>query len=195
MRRLCAFATLAHVAAPLTARLNSGVSAQEILGLVRGLRKQQVPAWDRVKPRGFARRWASVTNSLIAAAIGTTSAQIFGLATMSFVSREKRKDRRANNSFKPTPFRCVACVRSLRSHTSPHRSRRGLTQALCGGHKRASLCWQSIAQPRPERRPRCDPGSPGLRPRIANSLGGAVHWPRPVAGLRWVIPPFLLSRA
>ena len=49
--------------------------------------------------------------------------------------REKRKDRRANNSFKPTPFRCVACVRSLRSHTSPHRSRRGLTQALCGGHK------------------------------------------------------------
>ena len=44
--------------------------------------------------------------------------------------REKRKDRRANNSFKPTPFRCVACVRSLRSHTSPHRSRRGLTQAL-----------------------------------------------------------------
>ena len=44
--------------------------------------------------------------------------------------REKRKDRRANNSFKPTPFRCVACVRSLRSHASPHRSRRGLTQAL-----------------------------------------------------------------
>ena len=37
---------------------------------------------------------------------------------------------RSNNSFKPTPFRCVACVRSLRSHTSPHRSRRGLTQAL-----------------------------------------------------------------
>ena len=53
--------------------------------------------------------------------------------------REKRKDRRANNSFKPTPLRCVACVRSLRSHASPHRSRRGLTQALCGGHKRASL--------------------------------------------------------
>ena len=42
---------------------------------------------------------------------------------------------RSNNSFKPTPFRCVACVRSLRSHASPHRSRRGLTQALCGGHK------------------------------------------------------------
>ena len=37
---------------------------------------------------------------------------------------------RSNNSFKPTPFRCVACVRSLRSHASPHRSRRGLTQAL-----------------------------------------------------------------
>ena len=72
-----------------------------------------VPAWDRVKPRGFARRWASVTNSLIAAAIGTKTAQIFGLATMSFVSREKRKDRRANNSFKPTPFRGLglcACV-------------------------------------------------------------------------------------
>ena len=109
--------------------------------------------------------------------------------------REKRKDRRANNSFKPTPFRCVACVRSLRSHTSPHRSRRGLTQALCGGHKRANLCWQSIAQPRPERRLRCDPGSPGLRPRIANSLGGAVRWPQRFAGLRRVIPPFLLSRA
>ena len=40
-----------------------------------------------------------------------------------------------NNSFKPMPFRCVACVRSLRSHASPHLSRRGLTQALCGGHK------------------------------------------------------------
>ena len=102
---------------------------------------------------------------------------------------------RSNNSFKPTPFRCVACVRSLRSHASPHRSRRGLTQALCGGHKRASLCWQSIAQPRPERRLRCDPGSPGLRPRIAELLGGAVRWPRPFAELRWVIPPFLLSRA
>ena len=49
--------------------------------------------------------------------------------------KEKRKDCRANNSFKPTPFRCVACVRSLRSHTSPHRSRRGLTQAVCGGHE------------------------------------------------------------
>ena len=80
--------------------------------------------------RGVAWRSASETDSLIAAAIGTKSAQIFGLATMSFVSREKRKDRRANNSFKPTPFRCVACVRSLRSHASPLRSRPGLTQAL-----------------------------------------------------------------
>ena len=53
--------------------------------------------------------------------------------------REKRKDRRANNSFKPTPFRCVACVRSLRSHTSPHRSRRGLTQALERSHETALL--------------------------------------------------------
>ena len=88
-----------------------------------------------MKPRGFARRWASVTNPLIFAATGLKSDQIFGLAAMSCVSREKREDRRANNSFKPTPFRCVACVRSLRSHTSPHRSRRGLTQALCGGHK------------------------------------------------------------
>ena len=111
-------------------RLNSGVSAQEILGLVRGLRKQQVPAWDRVKPRGFARRWASVTNPLVLVATGMKSGQVVGLPTMSFILREKRKDRRANNSFKPTPFRCVACVRSLRSHTSPHRSRRGLTQAL-----------------------------------------------------------------
>ena len=111
------------------ARLSSGVSAQEILGLVRGLRKQQVPAWDRVKPRGFARRWASVTNPLVLVATGLKSVQIVGLAGMSFPT-EKRKDRRANNSFKPTPFRCVACVRSLRSHTSPHRSRRGLTQAL-----------------------------------------------------------------
>ena len=112
------------------ARLNTGVSAQEILGLVRGLRKQQVPAWDRVKPRGFARRWASVTNPLVLVATGLKSVQIVGLAAMSFVPREKRKDRRANNSFKPTPFRCVACVRSLRSHASQHRSRRGLTQAL-----------------------------------------------------------------
>ena len=102
---------------------------------------------------------------------------------------------RSNNSFKPTPFRCVACVRSLRSHASPHLSRRGLTQALCGGHKRASLCWQSIAQPRPERRLRWDPGSPGLRPRIAESWGGAVSRPHRFAGLRRVIPPFLLSRA
>ena len=45
---------------------------------------------------------------------------------------------RSNNSFKPTPFRCVACVRSLRSHTSPHRSRRGLTQAL--GARRLFRC-------------------------------------------------------
>ena len=82
-----------------------------------------------MKPRGFARRWASVTNPLVLVATGLKSVQIVGLAGMSFPT-EKRKDRRANNSFKPTPFRCVACVRSLRSHTSPHRSRRGLTQAL-----------------------------------------------------------------
>ena len=88
-----------------------------------------------MKPRGFAWQRASVTNPLIFVATGMKSDQIFGLAAMSCASREKRKDRRANNSFKPTPFRCVACVRSLRSHTSPHRSRRGLTQALCGGHK------------------------------------------------------------
>ena len=104
MRRLRAFATLARVAAPFTARLNSGVSAQEILGLVRGLRKQQVPAWDRVKPRGFARRWASVTNPLVLVATGLKSVQIVGLAGMSFPT-EKRKDRRANNSFKPSPLR------------------------------------------------------------------------------------------
>ena len=83
-----------------------------------------------MKPRGFAWQRASVTNPLSVAAIGPKSNQIAGLATMSFVSKEKRKDCRANNSFKPTPFRCVACVRSLRSHASPHRSRRGLTQAL-----------------------------------------------------------------
>ena len=83
-----------------------------------------------MKPRGFAWQRASVTNPLILVATGMKSDQIFGLAAMSCVSREKRKDGRANNSFKPTPFRCVACVRSLRSHTSPHRSRRGLTQAL-----------------------------------------------------------------
>ena len=83
-----------------------------------------------MKPRGFARRWASVTNPLVLVATGLKSGQVVGLPTMSFISREKRKDRRANNSFKPTPFRCVACVRSLRSHASPHRSRRGLTQAL-----------------------------------------------------------------
>ena len=83
-----------------------------------------------MKPCGFARRWASVTNPLVLVATGLKSGQVVGLPTMSFISREKRKDRRANNSFKPTPFRCVACVRSLRSHTSPHRSRRGLTQAL-----------------------------------------------------------------
>ena len=82
-----------------------------------------------MKPRGFARRWASVTNPLVLVATGLKSVQIVGLAGMSFPT-EKRKDRRANNSFKPTPFRCVACVRSLRSHASPHRSRRGLTQAL-----------------------------------------------------------------
>ena len=81
-------------------------------------------------PRGFARRWASVTNSLVFAGAEMKSDQIIGLPTMSSISRKERKDRRANNSFKPTPFRCVACVRSLRSHTSPHRSRRGLTQAL-----------------------------------------------------------------
>ena len=46
---------------------------------------------------------------------------------------------RSNNSFKPTPFRCVACVRSLRSHASPHRSRRGLTQALERSHETALL--------------------------------------------------------
>ena len=83
-----------------------------------------------MKPRGFSRRWASVTNPLVFVGAEMKSDQIFGLAAMSCVSREKRKGRRANNSFKPTPFRCVACVRSLRSHTSPHRSRRGLTQAL-----------------------------------------------------------------
>ena len=55
--------------------------------------------------------------------------------------REKRKDRRANNSFKPTPFRCVACVRSLRSHASPHRSRSGLTQALA--LRNSWSCWRS----------------------------------------------------
>ena len=63
-----------------------------------------VPAWDRVKPRGFARRWASVTNPLVLVATGLKSGQVVGLPTMSFISREKRKDRRANNSFKPTPF-------------------------------------------------------------------------------------------
>ena len=75
------------------------------MGLVRGLRIQQVPAWDRVKPRGFARRWASVTNPLTFVAIGMKSDQIIGSPTMSFISRKERKDRRANNSFKPTPYR------------------------------------------------------------------------------------------
>ena len=72
-----------------------------------------VPAWDRVKPRGFARRWASVTNPLVFVGAGMKSDQMFGLAAMSFAPREKRKDRRANNSFKPTPFRGLglcACV-------------------------------------------------------------------------------------
>ena len=96
-----------------------------------------------MKPRGFAWQRASETNPLIFAATGLKSDQIFGLAAMSCVSREKRKDRRANNSFKPTPFRCVACVRSLRSHTSPHRSRRGLTQAL--GWERKQISAKGLA--------------------------------------------------
>ena len=50
---------------------------------------------------------------------------------------------RSNNSFKPTPFRCVACVRSLRSHASPHRSRRGLTQAL--GWERKQISAKGLA--------------------------------------------------
>ena len=37
----------------------------------------------RVKPRGFARRWASVTNPLVFVAAEMKSDQIFGLADMS----------------------------------------------------------------------------------------------------------------
>ena len=91
MGRRCRSRWLARVEAPITARLNSGVSAQEILGLVRGLRKQQVPAWDRVKPRGFARRWASVTNPLVLVATGLKSGQVVGLPTMSLVPGKSGK--------------------------------------------------------------------------------------------------------
>ena len=126
--------------------------------------------------RGFAWRSASETDSLIAAAIGTKSAQIFVLATMSFVSREKRKDRRANNSFKPTPFRCVACVRSLRSHTSPHRSRRGLTQALCGGHQELLCVGKALLN----RVPNVDSAVILARPVL--DLGLRILWAEQFAG-------------
>ena len=118
MRRLRAFATLARVAAPLAVRLNSGVSAQEILGLVRGLRKQQVPAWDRVKPLGFARRWASVTNPLVFVGAEMKSDQILGLAAMSFAPGKSGKivaltTRSSRRRFVASPV-CVRYARTRR---------------------------------------------------------------------------------
>ena len=128
-------------------------------------------------PRGFAWQRASVTNPLSVAAIGPKSNQIAGLATMSFVSKEKRKDCRANNSFKPTPFRCVACVRSLRSHTSPHRSRRGLTQALCGGHKELLCAGKALLNLVP------NVDSAGILARPVLDLGLRILWAEQFAGL------------
>ena len=130
-----------------------------------------------MKPRGFAWQRASETNPLNFAATGLKSDQIFGLAAMSCVSREKRKDRRANNSFKPTPFRCVACVRSLRSHTSPHRSRRGLTQALCGGHKELLCAGKALLN----RVPNVDSAVILARPVL--DLGLRILWAEQFTGL------------
>ena len=130
-----------------------------------------------MKPRGFARRWASVTNPLVLVATGLKSGQVVGLPAMSFISREKRKDRRANNSFKPTPFRCVACVRSLRSHTSPHRSRRGLTQALCGGTQKSFSC---VGKASLNRVPNVDSAVILARPVL--DLGLRILWAEQFAG-------------
>ena len=81
-----------------------------------------------MKPRGFARRWASVTNPLVFVAAEMKSDQIFGLAAMNLVPGKSGKI--VALTIRSSRARFAVSAKQYHDASPLPAQRAGLTQAL-----------------------------------------------------------------